>query len=308
MFVCFSFYTSYSQDMADGFKMLENGKFESATSFFEEVLKESPENITARLCHARALGLYKNPKKAQQLFFTLTNEYPTNFELQLNYAESFLWCEKYEEGLMYYQKLQKSKPDNMVVLIGLANAYANLKQFKNAKLYIDKALEIDISNQGILLSKKHIYKALAFVLLKEKQYGNSLDLLNELLVHFPLDTQVLLDKANVFLQSRQFEKVAFTLDSIQGTVVDSVAVANARSLLAYYKGDNKEALKYSTIARTKMLRCMDKNTIKATHIRYLQALLWNKKYKTVTNELVELEKEYGEKAWISLIKADYICV
>jgi len=304
MFVCVSFYSCYAQDMADGFKMLENGKFKSATSFFEEVLKESPENITARLCHARALGLYKKPRKAQKLFLALTNEYPDNFELKLNYAESFLWCKEYEKGLEYYLNLQKAKPEHVVVLIGLSNAYANLKQYKNAKVYIDKALEVDVSNQGILLNKKNIYKALAFSFLKEKQYTNSLDLLNQVLVHFPSDTGVLLDKANVFLQSNQFEKVDLTLDSIQGTVVDSIAVANTRALLAYRKGKSTDALKFSRIAREKLTRCKDEESIKATHIRYLQALLWNKKYKTVKSELIELEKEFGEKAWIILVKAD----
>jgi len=304
MFVCMSFYTNYAQNMSDGFEMLENGKFKSATFFFEEVLKKSPENITARLCHARALGLNENPKKSQKLFFTLINEYPNNFELKLNYAESFLWCKDFKKGLEYYLELQKTNPDNVVVLIGLSNAYANLKQYKSAKLSIDKALEVEPSSLSILNSKKHIYKALAFLLMKEKDYTNSLHLLNEILVHFPSDTDVLLDKANVFLQSKRFLKANSTLNSIQGTVADSIRVANARALLAYQKGKNNEALKYCAIARDKLIRCKDEKITKATQKRYVEALLWNKKYKTAKNEIVQLEKLYGEKAWIILMKAD----
>lgn len=305
VFVCIPFNTSISQNMTDGFKMLENGKFKSAAVFFEDVLIKSPKNVTARLCYARAVGLNGNAKNSQMLFLNLVNEYPNNFELQLNYAESFLWCKEFGKGLDYYLKLQKNDRDNVIVLIGLANAYANLKQYRNAKLWIDKALKIDPLNLNILNSKKHIYKALAFVLLKEKNYEQSLVLLDEILVRFPSDPEVLLDKAAVFLDSKQFLKAKATLNSISGTVVDSIAVANTKALLAHYKGQNKEALRNCEIGQAMLTRCNDEKILKASQKRYVEALLWSKKYKTAKKEIDHLEEEYGEKAWISLMKADF---
>ncbi len=48
---------AFTQNMQEGFTYLETGKYPEAESFFETVLKEYPENKTARLCYGRAIGL-----------------------------------------------------------------------------------------------------------------------------------------------------------------------------------------------------------------------------------------------------------
>ena len=46
----------HGQNMQEGFTYLEKGDFAKAETFFASVLKEYPDNKTARLCYARAIG------------------------------------------------------------------------------------------------------------------------------------------------------------------------------------------------------------------------------------------------------------
>ncbi|MGB6269676.1 MAG: tetratricopeptide repeat protein, partial [Olleya sp.] len=66
----------YSQDMQKGYNYLETGKYAEAELFFNTVLKEYPNNKTARLCYGRAIGLNGKPKQANTLFSNLLADYP----------------------------------------------------------------------------------------------------------------------------------------------------------------------------------------------------------------------------------------
>ena len=55
---------AFSQDMQTGFTYLETGKYAEAESFFETVLKDYPNNKTAKLCYGRAVGLLGESGKA----------------------------------------------------------------------------------------------------------------------------------------------------------------------------------------------------------------------------------------------------
>ena len=92
--ICCGFISS-AQDMNRGFSHLEKGEFDKAEMFFEDILKSYPQNKTAQLCYARAIGLNSQPEKALTLFINLKKEYPGDLEIELNYAESLLWNKKF---------------------------------------------------------------------------------------------------------------------------------------------------------------------------------------------------------------------
>ena len=103
---------SYAQDMNKGFSNLEKGEFAQAEVFFENILKEYPNNKTARLCYARAIGLNKKDKKALAIFIGLKKEYPGDLEIELNYAEALLWNKKFDEAKVFYSTLVEKNPTN----------------------------------------------------------------------------------------------------------------------------------------------------------------------------------------------------
>ncbi len=139
-----------AQNMQEGFTNLEKGEFDKAEVFFTTILKDYPNNKTARLCYARAVGLNKQPEKALMLFTTLRTEYPDDLEIKLNYAESLLWNKNYTDAKVFYSTLVAENPTNFVAHLGYANTLSNLKEFKDALLGI-KMLP-STSRNGVYLS------------------------------------------------------------------------------------------------------------------------------------------------------------
>ena len=106
-FLSFSLYVSIqAQEMQEGFTLLESGKNQEAQVFFVKVLEEFPQNKTAQLCYARALGLGGDPGEALGLFKNMLAEYPKDLEITLNYAEAFLWNNRFEEAAPIYKNLE----------------------------------------------------------------------------------------------------------------------------------------------------------------------------------------------------------
>ena len=66
--------------MQEGFTYLETGKYAQAETFFDTILKDYPQNKTARLCYGRAVGLNGDAQKANTIFTNLLADYPTDFK------------------------------------------------------------------------------------------------------------------------------------------------------------------------------------------------------------------------------------
>lgn len=100
----------FSQDMQEGFTYLETGEYQQAETFFQIILKEHPDNKTARLCYGRAIGLNGNTEQANTLFTNLLADYPSDFEVKLNYGESLLWNNNFPEAKTYFKGLVAEDP------------------------------------------------------------------------------------------------------------------------------------------------------------------------------------------------------
>ena len=158
LFICLQ---GFGQNMKEGFTYLETGKYQEAEVFFKDILKEYPNNKTARLCYGRAIGLNGKATAAVTLFTNLLKDYPTDFEVKLNYAESLLWSKNYPDAKVYYQKLLKENDKSFAALLGYANTLSNLKEFEKALINVDKALEVLPGNPNALVSKKYMRLGLA---------------------------------------------------------------------------------------------------------------------------------------------------
>ena len=173
----FSFNIS-AQEMQQGFQNLEKGEFEKAEKFFAQILLDYPENKTARLCYARAVGLHNDPTKAKDLFSDLLTDYPEDLEVKLNYAESLLWNKEYEAAETYYEKLVSENPENFGALLGYANTLSNLKDYQPALEIVNSALAVSPQNPNAMISRKYIRLGYANQYLQERQYQNAINMLD----------------------------------------------------------------------------------------------------------------------------------
>jgi thioredoxin-like negative regulator of GroEL len=290
-----------SQNMQEGFSNLEKGEFAKAEVFFKTILKDYPTNKTARLCYARAVGLNKQPEKALALFTTLRTEYPEDLEIKLNYAESLLWNKNYADAKVFYSKLVADNPTNFVAHLGYANTLSNLKEFKDALLYVNKALELSPGNAGALVSRKYIKLGYANEMVSAKQYTQAEAFYNEILVDFPNDKETLLNKANLYLITKDIAKGKEVYSQISKE--NPIIALNGLSLIEHIDGKESQALATSNKAVEAAKSSTDVTLIKQTQERNVQALIWNKKYKLAETQINELNTKYANENWLLALSA-----
>ncbi|MGK0329390.1 MAG: putative Zn-dependent protease [Paraglaciecola sp.] len=274
--------------MEEGFNYLETGKYKEAEFFFKKVLKTFPKNKTARLCYGRAVGLLGESKKAVQLFTNLLQDYPSDFEVKLNYAESLLWNTNFTKAKEYYKKLIKENSTNFSALLGYANTLSNLKEFTNALIYVDKALTILPGNQNALVSKKYMRLGLANEKVSNQKYDEAERILKENFSSFKEDKETLLNLANLYLISKQIDKAIKTYEVIGANSENKLTSLNGISLAHHLNGDDKTALSFSKKALESVTNTTSKTFKNQTTERYIQALIWNKKYALATAAISKL--------------------
>jgi tetratricopeptide (TPR) repeat protein len=290
-----------AQDMSKGFSNLEKGEFAQAEVFFKNILKDYPQNKTARLCYARAIGLNKQAEKALDLFIDLKKENPGDLEIELNYAEALLWNKKFDEAKVFYTALVAKNSTSFVAHLGFANTLSNLKEFKEALINVNKALELSPANPGALISRKYIKLGYANQKVNEKSYTEADAFYDEILVDFPNDKETLLNKANLYLITKNITKGKETYNIIAKN--DPIIALNGLSLIEHIDGKDKQALTLAQEAIQKAQNTNDETIKKQTQERYVQALIWNKKYTLAEAKINELNTKYANENWLLALSA-----
>ncbi len=292
--------------MTAGFTYLETGKYQQAETFFKTILEEYPNNKTARLCYGRAIGLNGNSAEAKKIFTKLLNDYATDFEVKLNYGESLLWNNEFNLAKAYYQKLVQEDAKSFPALLGFANTLSNLKEYKEALIYVNKALEVSPGNPNALTSKKYMYLGFAYQKQQLQQYTESEMLLKECLTLFANDTNALLNLANLYLIMSEFEKAEETYKILfenAGNYSATISALNGLALVNHLKGKDKKALQTSQTAYDRLNATSETIIIQQTTERYIQALIWNKKYAKAKTLIAGLISTQPNENWMLALRA-----
>lgn len=299
----FSFTISFAQNMQDGFTFLETGKYNKAEAFFKTILKDYPNNKTARLCYGRAIGLNGKPAQANTLFSNLLSDYPNDFEVKLNYGESLLWNNNFPKAKTYFKSLINQNPKSFPALLSYANTLSNLKEYNEALIYVNKALEVLPGNPNALTSKKYIYLGYAYQNQQAQNYDEAERLLKENLTLFTDDKDTLLNLANLYLIAGQYNNAETTYNTIANNPNNKTVALNGLALVKHLKGKEKDALKTSKEAYNTIAILDNSTLIQQTKERYTQALIWNKKYKDAEALIDELNTAQPNENWILALRA-----
>jgi thioredoxin-like negative regulator of GroEL len=289
--------------MQKGFTLLENGDFQEAESFFLTYLKSDPENKTALLCYGRAVGLSGEPNKATTLFAKLLKSYPNDFEIALNYNESFLWAKKYSEAKPLYAKMVADYPENFSAILGYANTLSNLKEYKKALNLVERALALEPDNLNAKVSRKYMRLGLANEFVNNQNYKNGERLLKEIFVDFPEDKDAILNLANLYLITKQVDNAKQMYKRYAVSPKDSITALNGIALAKHVGEKDREALLVVKLAKGKVAKFKDYELTEQTYDRYVQALIWNRKYVTARKVIDSLEKKHPNQNWIYALKA-----
>lgn len=293
----------FAQNMQEGFTYLETGKYSKAETFFDTVLKNYPDNKTAKLCYGRAIGLQGKSTKAVNIFTDLLKLYPNDFEIKLNYAESLLWDKNYIDAKTFYEDLILENDQSFPALLGYANTLSNLKIYDEALINVNKALEVLPGNPNALTSKKYIYLGFAYQNQQAQNYEEAERLLKENLSVFKDDKDTLLNLANLYLISGEYDKAETTYQTIAKNPENKTVALNGLALVNHLKGREKEALNISKEAYNIIPKLENKILIQQTIERHIQALIWNKKYKKAQALIDALNEAQPNENWILALRA-----
>ncbi|WP_298892870.1 tetratricopeptide repeat protein [uncultured Psychroserpens sp.] len=295
--------SSHAQDMQDGFTYLETGQYTKAELFFNTILNDYPNNKTARLCYGRAVGLNGKTSKANTIFSQLLKDYPADFEVKLNYGESLLWNQQFHKAKAYYSNLVKEAPKSFPTLLGYANTLSNLKEYQQALIYIDKALAVSPGNPNALNSKKYIYLGFAYKKQQEQDYTEAEFLLIKNLELLGDDKETLLNLANLYLIKNELESAKGVYNRLAKNPNNKIEALNGLSLVAHLNSKDKKALQLSHNAQS-LIETNSAQTLKQqTTERYIQALIWNKKYKPAQRLIDTLMTEFANANWVLALRA-----
>ncbi len=287
--------TAEAQDMEPGFKLLNEGSFSDAGQFFKTVLKNDPDNKTAKICYGRALGLGGQPAPALLLFNQLAAQFPEDKEVLLNQAEASLWNNKGMDALEIYQRLTLAHPNSFTAHLGLANSFASIKKYSEAFNAINMALQLDETNQQAQLSRKYIILGYANELASMQQnFDRALELIGVNLSIDGKDQESLNLKANVEIIAGRYESALATYDQLG----DSTDRFMGKSLVFHLQNRNVEALQLAGDARRTA------NNTK-TQMHYFNALLWNNQLKEAEHFLDTVAKFAATDKELLAAKARY---
>ncbi len=302
--VFFSFFSASAQEpIENGFRLLDKGSFKEAAVFFESYLSENPEHKTAQICYGRAVGLSGDPSKATNLFAGMLNRYPGDFEVQINYNESFLWDKNYERAKPLYASLVKSYPDNFGALLGYANTLSNLGEYPEALKWVEKALALQPENANAKVSQKYMRMGYANSFVNQQDYKKGVELLQAVFTDFPEDKDALLNLANVYLITKETDKAIATYKRYATTAKDSITALNGIALAGHIAEKDKAALETASKSRKKVGKLEDTELTEKTYDRYVQALIWNRKFRRAKQQIDSLETAYPDRNWVRALRA-----
>ena len=293
----------FAQDMKEGFTYLETGKYAQAETFFNTVLKDYPNNKTARLCYGRAIGLNGQAAEANVLFTNLLADYPNDFEVKLNYGESLLWNSNFTDAKVYYNGLVTEDPKSFAALLGFANTLSNLKEYEDALEMVNKALDVSPGNPNAMVSKKYIYLGYAYQNQQAQNYDKAETLLTKNLELYGDDKDTLLNLANLYLIWNKLDSAKTMYNRLAEKPEHKIIALNGLALVEHLNGKEKTALSISTEAYNSLNENTDKSIAKQTTERYAQALIWNKKYKGAKNLIDTLVTENPNENWVLALRA-----
>ena len=303
LFFLLSFTVQAQQSMQKGFELLENGNFADAEDFFDSYLKLDATNKTAQICYGRAVGLNGTPDRANSLFANLVQEYPNDYEVAINYNESFLWAGKYEEAKPLYKKMVADYPNEFGALLGYANTLSNLKEFKAALYWVNKAIALKPDNEGAKVSRKYIKLGYANEYVNAQNYRLGQQLLQEIFEDFPEDKEVLLNMANIHLITKEVDSAKRIYWRYATSSKDSITAKNGIALAEHIGGNERKALKMALQAKEKVHSLGDTVLSQLTYDRYVQALIWNRKFNDAKKEIDSLTRVHPNSSWVQALNA-----
>jgi tetratricopeptide (TPR) repeat protein len=234
-------------------------KAKKALDEAEEISKNQPD-LFAQIIVFKTM-LENDPVKREELLAKSTKEIDDQ-RLVFLHAMSLIDLKKFNESIELLKKVLAKDPDNPQALQLAFEVYRNLKQFKESLAILDK-LENILSLDAVALMRAKI-----FIDMDKKD--DAMKILDKLHEKLPDDLGVLLQRASLSNEMKQFDKAIKDID----TAIKLV-------------GENE-------------------NQIRPLKVLRIQVLVSADKFDDASKELDSLEKNAPDELGIKLLRLDFL--
>ena len=136
---------------------LKAGNPLEANKIFQELLKTNNDSLELLYEYGLFCKNLKNYHLAKRVFLTLIRKFPSSINSYILLAELLRMENKFNDAEKVLQKALKINPKHGDLFYNLALLYFALRNFDNALIYIDKAIQLSSNNYIYQLLKSEIY-------------------------------------------------------------------------------------------------------------------------------------------------------
>lgn len=119
--------------------------FVKAEDYFNRCLKLEPSHYAANFFLAKVYEESGRLPEALQFYEKAKNVQPGNLEIQFCIGTNLQKLGRYQDAIRVYEEMLKLAPSNPLIYHNLSVAYFNLKDYYQAKVYLDKARSLGLT-------------------------------------------------------------------------------------------------------------------------------------------------------------------
>ena len=120
-----------------------NREYDRSIQYYNMLLGKNSRDYDALLGKAQVLGWAGEYNKAEDLYLLVIEAVPDYLDAYLGLANVCLWNSKYHEALDLLKKLEEENPEDQEITKKIFGAYYAKGDFKSAREYYQKIIELD---------------------------------------------------------------------------------------------------------------------------------------------------------------------
>ncbi len=120
-----------------------NKEYNKSIQYYDMLLSKSPTDYDALLGKAQVLSWKGEYNKAEDLYTKAIEAVPDYLDAYLGLANTYLWTSKYNKALNLLRKLEGENPENQEITKKICDIYYAKGDFKSARAYYQKLIKLD---------------------------------------------------------------------------------------------------------------------------------------------------------------------
>ena len=119
------------------------GEYDRSIQYYDKLLSKNPKDYDALLGKAQVLSWKGEYNKAENLYTMVIEAVPDYLDAYLGLTNVYLWNSKYRKALGLLKKLEGENPENQEITKKIFDTYYAKGDFKSARAYYQKLVRLD---------------------------------------------------------------------------------------------------------------------------------------------------------------------